>query len=85
MLIRTSPRFEKHYRRLSKQVKEKAKKQEILFRESPFNPRLKTHKLSGKEKRTWAFWVASSYRIKFIFLSDKEVLFLDVGTHTIYE
>lgn len=85
MLIRTSPRFEKHYRRLSKQVKEKAKKQEILFRENPFDPRLKTHKLSGKEKETWAFWVTSSYRIKFIFLSDKEVLFLDVGTHAIYE
>jgi mRNA-degrading endonuclease YafQ of YafQ-DinJ toxin-antitoxin module len=79
------PRFEKSYKELPKTVKNRAKIKEKIFRENPFDPRLKTHKLSGKEKECWAFWVDYKYRIKFIFLSDKEVLFLDIGTHDIYK
>jgi mRNA-degrading endonuclease YafQ of YafQ-DinJ toxin-antitoxin module len=83
--IKISPRFEEHYRKLSKEIKERAKEKEKIFRENPFDPRLRTHKLHGKEKEVWAFWVTYSYRIKFIFLSDEEVLFLDIGTHKIYK
>jgi len=45
--IKISPRFEKHYKKLSKEVKEKAREKEKIFRENPFNPILKTHKLTG--------------------------------------
>jgi mRNA-degrading endonuclease YafQ of YafQ-DinJ toxin-antitoxin module len=55
-----------------------------IFRENPFNPQLKTHSLSGKEKDCWAFWVDYHYRIKFVFLNNAETLFLDVGLHDIY-
>ncbi len=85
MIIKTSPKFEKNYRRLPQNIKEKAKQKEQIFRENPFNPRLKTHKLSGKDKRCWAFWIDDSYRIKFIFLSKREILFLHIGTHDIYK
>ena len=85
MIIKTSPKFEKSYRRLPQNIKEKAKQKEQIFRESPFSSRLKTHKLSGKDKGCWAFGIDNSYRIKFIFLSKREVLFLDVGTHDIYK
>jgi len=54
-IIRISPRFEKHYQRLPKEIKEKAEKREKIFRENPFHPLLDTHKLSGKEKECWAF------------------------------
>ncbi|MBI2577634.1 MAG: hypothetical protein HYV77_02210 [Candidatus Wildermuthbacteria bacterium] len=54
-------------------------------RTNPVAARLKTHKLLGKEADIWAFWVNDSYRIKFIFLPSKEVLFLDIGTHRIYK
>ncbi|MBI1755294.1 type II toxin-antitoxin system mRNA interferase toxin, RelE/StbE family [Candidatus Azambacteria bacterium] len=81
MLIRTSSRFEKRYQKLPAHIKERAKEREQLFRVSPFHPLLRTHKLSGKEKEHWAFWITHFYRIKFIFLADEEVLFLDVGTH----
>ncbi|MEK7542625.1 MAG: hypothetical protein AAB524_02910 [Patescibacteria group bacterium] len=57
----------------------------MVFREDPFDVRLRTHKLSGKEAGVWAFWVNNSYRIKFIFLPNREVLFLDIGTHKIYK
>ncbi|MDO8094858.1 MAG: hypothetical protein Q6360_15370, partial [Candidatus Brocadiales bacterium] len=58
---------------------------EAIFRNNPFDKRLKTHKLSGKERESWAFWVDYSYRIKFIFLTKNEVLFLDIGTHDFYK
>lgn len=45
---------------------------------------LKTHKLHGKEKDAYAFWINYSYRIKFIFLDVESVLFLDIGTHDVY-
>lgn len=85
MEISVTPRFEKNYKNLPKKVKEKAKEKEAIFREQPFAPILKTHKLSGKEKEAWAFSIDYSYRIKFIFLTEEKVLFLDVGTHNIYK
>lgn len=83
--IFTHPRFDKNYKRLPKELKERAKSKEKIFRKDPFDPRLKTHKLSGKEKECWAFWIDYHYRIKFIFLDGDEVLFLDIGTHEIYK
>ena len=85
MRITVSPRFEKSYKSLPKRIKEKAKEQELVFRKNPFDPRLKTHRLTGREKEAWAFSINYSYRIKFIFLTEDEVLFLDVGTHEIYK
>jgi mRNA-degrading endonuclease YafQ of YafQ-DinJ toxin-antitoxin module len=83
--IKVSPLFEKHYKKLPKKIKEKAKEKEKIFRENPFHPLLKTHKLHGKDKDCWAFWIDYEYRIKFIFLSENKVLFLDIGTHNIYK
>jgi len=64
---------------------DQTEKKEEIFRENPFNPILKTHKLSGKDKECWAFWIDYRYRIKYIFLSDNKVLFFNIGTHKIYE
>ena len=83
--IEVSSRYKKSFRRLLLRVQKKAIKKINIFRENPFNPRLKTHPLSGKEKECWVFWIDYTYRIKFVFLSDKEVLFLDIGTHDIYK
>jgi len=83
--IEYSSKFLKSLARLPKRIVKIAEKKEKIFKENPFNPRLKTHKLRGKEKESWAFWINYDYRIKFIFFSDKEVLFIDVGTHEIYK
>lgn len=85
MEIQVSERFRKNYRKLSKRIKERAKQKESIFRTNPFDLSLKTHKLSGKEEGVWAFWITDSYRIKFIFFPRGEVLFLDIGTHSIYK
>lgn len=84
-VIRTARLFEKRYKRLPKEIKEQAKLKEEIFRKDHFHPALRTHKLHGKDRDAWAFWVTRSYRIKFTFLADQEVLFLDIGTHDIYE
>ena len=83
--IKVSPLFEKHYKKLPNRIKDKAKEKEEIFRKNPFHPALKTHKLSGKDKDCWAFWINYSYRIKFIFSGEDEVLFLDIGPHDIYK
>ena len=83
--IRFGSKFEKHYKKLPQKVKSKARTKEGIFRDNPFHPILRTHKLNGKEQEAWAFWIDYTYRIKFIFLNDGVVLFLDVGTHDIYE
>jgi len=84
-IIKTSPLFETQYKRIPKKIKEKAREKEKIFRADPFHPFLKTHKLSGKEKEVWAFWINYTYRVKFIFLNNNEVLFLEIGTHDIYK
>ena len=84
MIVNVSPKFEKSWQKLPERIKEKAKEREKAFKENPFNQSLKTHKLIGNNKEFWSFSVNYSYRIKLIFLSEKEVLFLDIGTHSIY-
>lgn len=83
--IETSSFFEKRYKKLPEKIKAKAKEREKIFRDNPFHLILKTHKLSGKEKEAWAFWINYSYRIKFIFTDNNSVLFLDIGAHDIYK
>ena len=85
MKIVVSPRFKKNYRKLPKKIKEIAKDRVEIFKKNPFSPQLKTHKLSGKDKGGWAFWITYSYQIKFVFLLDEKVLFLDIGPHKIYK
>jgi len=81
MHVEYSNKYLKAASRLSAKLIALADKKEALFRSDPFHPSLETHKLHGKEKDAWAFSVTQKYRIKFLFLTDTIVLFLDVGTH----
>ncbi|MDO8582109.1 MAG: type II toxin-antitoxin system mRNA interferase toxin, RelE/StbE family [bacterium] len=85
MTIHVTPRFIKSYKKLPTRIQSAAEERRKLFIENPFNPQLKTHKLQGKNHECWSFWVTREYRIKFIFLQEKEILFLDIGTHDIYQ
>ncbi len=83
--IRVTSKFERQYKKLAKSTKQLALERESIFRRDPFDPHLNTHKLHGKEKEAWAFSINKSYRIKFIFLREGAVLFLEVGAHDIYQ
>ena len=82
--IRVTSKFKKSFRKLPKEIQEKAKEKEVLFRENPFNPRLNTHKLHGKYKNFLAFSVVGQYRILFSF-TNSSADFINIGTHEIYK
>ena len=84
MLIRTSSRFRKAFKKLPKRVRNKAKEKEMLFRINPFDTRLGVHKLHGKYKNYWAFTITDQYRIMFIFVESDRVDFIDIGNHKVY-
>ena len=79
--IRYTSEFEKRYRDLPHTVQEKAERREILFRDNPFHPSLKTEKLMPKEKEYWSFRIDREYRIIFRFGEDNTVYFLSCGHH----
>ena len=83
--IEYSERFLKQLSRLSQDIVNRAQAKEAIFRADPFDPRLNTHKLHGKDKEAWAFSVTDKYRIKFTFQNGDKVLFLEIGTHDIYK
>jgi addiction module RelE/StbE family toxin len=52
-----------------------------LFSKNPFDPRLRTHKLTGRLDGLWALSVAFDCRVIFKFLGKDEVLLIDIGGH----
>lgn len=83
--VEYSQKFLRQAAKLSASVIKKAQDKEAIFKNNSFDPRLGTHKLHGKDRELWAFWVDRSYRIKFVFLGNGIVLFLEIGTHDIYQ
>ncbi len=58
----------------------------MLLVETPFDPRLESHKLKGKLSGLWACAAGYDTRIIFEFLpgkdgNDNDILLIDVGTH----
>ncbi len=51
------------------------------FTTHPYDPSLKTHKLSGKLKDLWGFSVDYDERVLFYFTDDGNAVFVDIGSH----
>ncbi len=86
MEIFYSSKFAREYKKLPAKIKNIAEKQEIIFRQNPFDPALKTHKLSGKLSGFLSFSIGYKHRIIFEFAKDKNaVYFHSVGDHDIYD
>ena len=75
--------FRNAYRRLPGHIQDATDRKDALFRNEPFQPTLRTHKLHGPLQGLWSFSVTRDYRILFEFVKD-EAIFYDVGTHSIY-
>lgn len=86
MTIYAYPRYRRSYKSLDPQLQRLAEQRISLFRRDPFNPRLDTHRLHGKLKNQWSFSVDARNRILFEFLDKRkeDVVFLDIGDHSIY-
>lgn len=85
MTIYYSSKFAKEYKKLPQKIKTIAEKREVIFRKDPFEPSLKTHKLTGKLKEYWAFSINYQYRIIFEFRNNNLIWFHSIGTHGIYD
>lgn len=84
--IRVTSHFTRQYKRVPSEIQELAEAQERIFRTDAFDPRLHTHKLSGRLKDLWTFSVTRDIRIVFEFLEADEVLFHSIGRHeVVYE
>jgi len=51
------------------------------FQNDPFDPQLRTHKLSGRLSDLWSFSVEYDLRIIFYFSSQDKAVLIDIGTH----
>ncbi|MEB3291714.1 MAG: type II toxin-antitoxin system YafQ family toxin [Synechococcales bacterium] len=51
------------------------------FTLDPFEPSLRTHKLSGKLKDLWSFSVDYDQRVVFYFTEDEKAVLTDIGSH----
>ena len=85
---RAVERFWTSFYRLSPEQKASARKAWIIFKENPFDPRLRTHKierLSARYKRTiYAVEIEGDLRSTF-FLEGDTVISLIIATHDIYK
>lgn len=85
MIVIYSTKFYREYKRIPTNIKKQAEKMETIFRLNPFNPILKTHKLTGNLKDFWSFSVDYKNRIIFEFISENTVCFHSIGSHDIYK
>jgi len=76
-------KFLREYKKLPNKLKDAAEKQEKIFKDNPFDPRLKTHKLHGWLSEFFAFSIDSKYRIIFK-INKNAAYFYSVGDHDIY-
>lgn len=53
------------------------------FINDPFDPQLRTHKLSGKLKNLWSFSIEYDLRVIFYFTNEKpkKAVLVDIGSH----
>ena len=80
MEIHASPKFDRQYKKLATEIKLQAEGKEKIFVTNPFDSRLGTHKLHGKDCENWVYRITRKIRIKFVFIGD-QVLYLEVGSH----
>jgi hypothetical protein len=87
-VFKTTPQFRRALRILSPDQKKDAKAAFEIFKQNPFDPRLRTHKilrLSAIMKRTvYAVEIQSDLRAVF-FIEDDVVVSFNIGKHDIYK
>ena len=52
-----------------------------LFINNPFDPKLKTHKLTGKLKDLWSFSIDYNLRVVFHWIDENTILLENIGSH----
>lgn len=77
--------FKVQFLKLPQMIQKRAVRAEALFRDNPFYPSLRLHKLGGKLKELWSLSIDRKYRILFKPMQDGMILLVSIGLHAIYE
>jgi len=78
--------FEKKFIRIPSEIRWKFKQRRNLFLESPFNPLLHNHPLTGDRKGEWSMNITGDWRVIYIWRDENTAIFLDIDTHSnLYE
>ncbi|OIO45248.1 hypothetical protein COX24_02115 [bacterium (Candidatus Gribaldobacteria) CG23_combo_of_CG06-09_8_20_14_all_37_87_8] len=83
--IHYTSHYLKGYAKLPKRIQGKQDKKEQWFRANPFDIRLETHNLQGNLKGFYAYSITRTHRALFRFITPNEVIFYDIGTHSVYK
>jgi len=74
--------FKKSYKKAPKRIREQFKDRLRVFLEYPFHPLLNNHALQGKYSGLRSINVTGDFRAWYEVLSDSEVQFVIIGTHS---
>lgn len=85
MEVLYTSRFKHEAKKVPRNLHKITEEQVDLFKNDPFHPHLKTHKLSGRLKEFWSFSIDYRYRIIFEFTKSNQALFHSIGDHSIYD
>jgi mRNA-degrading endonuclease YafQ of YafQ-DinJ toxin-antitoxin module len=84
MQIIYSSKFTRQYKKLAPNIQALTEIKEEIFKNNPFDSRLKTHALSGSFEGLHGFSITYSVRIIFRRHGDT-IIFLQIGYHDIYD
>jgi addiction module RelE/StbE family toxin len=82
MLVTTTKRFDKQFRKQSQKIQQEFAQRIKLFLVDLNDPRLNTHKLSGKLKDLWSFNVSGDIRVVFDKSFAGIVVLEAIGSHS---
>ena len=82
MIIKLHRNFQKIYRKLPISLQKAVDHKMALFYQEPFSPMLNNHQLKGKYQNYRSINITGDYRAVYKTVSDKEVIFTKLGTHS---
>ncbi|OGL64987.1 hypothetical protein A3B21_03940 [Candidatus Uhrbacteria bacterium RIFCSPLOWO2_01_FULL_47_24] len=85
MEVLYTSRFERESKKVPRHLRKIVEIRVEIFKQNPFDTRLKTHKLTGALKGFWSFSIDYHYRILFEFINSQKSLFHSIGDHSIYD
>ena len=79
------PTFVRQFKILEKDLQDEILEKIELFKKPKHHKQLKVHKLKGRLKDRYSFYVNYKTRIVFQYLSKSKVVLLAIGNHDVYK
>ena len=74
--------FKKRYIKFTKPIRQKCDQKLVIFSENPYDPLLHNHQLLGKYQGYRSINITADIRALYKIVSEDEVLFVFLGTHS---